>query len=155
MSFTIAPGPIDTAAFRDSLQDQASGAAVFFEGRVRDHNEGRPVLRLEYEVYTPLARTEGEAILAESARRWPLRRAAAIHREGMLELGEVAVVVGVLSAHRDEAFEAARFVIDELKLRLPIWKKEHYADGEALWVNCRRCAAAGTDHGHGPGEPSS
>ena len=151
MSFTIAREPIDGASFRDSLEDRSSGAAVFFEGRVRDHNEGRQVLRLEYEVYAPLALSEGAAILADAARRWPIRRAAAIHREGLLELGDVAVIVGVLSPHRAEAFEAARFVIDQLKLRLPIWKKEHYADGEALWVNCRRCAAAGHHHGDGDG----
>jgi molybdopterin synthase catalytic subunit len=148
MSFRVAGGSIDVPAFREALEDRASGAAVLFEGRVRDHNEGRRVLRLEYEVYAPLAVSEGRAVLAEAAERWPLRQAAAIHREGILELGEVAVLVGVLSAHRAEAFEAARYVIDQLKLRLPIWKKEHYADGEALWVNCRRCADAA--HGHEP-----
>ena len=147
MSVTIASSPIDLDAFRKQLEDITCGGAVFFEGRVRDHNEGRGVERLEYEAYEPLSIKEGEAIMEEARARWSFARAACIHRTGMLELGEVAVVVGVVSAHRDEAFQAARFIIDEIKARLPIWKREHYLDGERSWVNCQRCGHA---RGHEP-----
>lgn len=142
MTMKIAVAPIDLDALRTDLEDRACGAAVWFEGRVRDHNEGRAVNRLEYEVYHPLALAEGERILEEARARWPIRRALCVHREGLLELGDIAVVVGVASPHRDEAFQAARYIIDEAKARLPIWKKEHYVDGDAHWVNCRRCGHA-------------
>ncbi len=142
MSFGVAHSGIDTQSLRGALEDHRCGAAVVFEGRVRDHNEGRAVKRLEYEIYEPLAVKEGNAIIAEAQERWPFEKAHVVHRGGRLELGEVAVWVGVVSAHRDEAFLAARYIIDQLKLRLPIWKKEHYADGEARWVNCQRCGQA-------------
>ena len=138
MSFRIASGEIDLAALRAELADSHAGACVWFEGWVRDHNEGRPVLRLEYEVYGQLAREEGERVLAEARQKFPLRKAVCVHREGMLELGSIAVVVGVTSAHRAAAFEGSRYIIDEIKQRLPIWKREHYADGSSNWVNCQR-----------------
>jgi molybdopterin synthase catalytic subunit len=122
--------------------DTGCGAYVQFEGWVRDHNEGQQVLRLEYEVYEPLAIKEGERIIAEAGQRFGVRRAAAIHRSGMLELTDVAVIVGVSSPHRGEAFDACRYIIDQVKSRLPIWKKEHYANGKAEWVNCRHCTEA-------------
>lgn len=140
MSFTIVRKPIDPEAIREALHDPACGAVVVFEGRVRDHNEGRAVQRLEYEVYAPLAVSEGERIIGEALGRWSVHRAIGVHREGMLGLGDVAVAVGVAAPHRDEAFRAARYIIDEAKARLPIWKREHYLDGDAHWVNCRRCA---------------
>lgn len=139
MSFTIVGEPIDAEWLREALHDSACGAVVVFEGRVRDHNEGRAVQRLEYEVYAPLAVSEGERIIDEALGRWAVRRAIGVHREGMLDLGDVAVAVGVAAPHRDEAFRAARYIIDEAKARLPIWKREHYLDGDAHWVNCRRC----------------
>lgn len=141
--FAIVHEPIDLAAFRAALDDQRCGAAVVFEGRVRDHNEGRAVDRLEYEVYEPLSITEGEKIIREARERWSILGARGVHRGGLLELGDVAVVVGVVSPHRDEAFQAARYIIDQAKLRLPIWKREHYRDGDRRWVNCHRCAEAG------------
>jgi len=139
MSFSIAHSAIDTVAVRAALTDPACGAAVLFEGLVRDHNEGRDVVRLEYEIYEPLAVKEGNLIIEEARQRWGVTRAVAVHRTGILELTDLAVVVGVAAAHRDEAFTAARDIIDQLKVRLPIWKKEHYADGDAHWVNCQRC----------------
>ena len=142
--FSVTSGTIDLEAFRRSITDHSCGAYVQFEGWVRDHNEGQAVLRLEYEVYEPLAVKEGGKIIAEAVERFGVKRAAAIHRDGLMELGEAAVVVGVASAHRDEAFEACRYIIDQLKVRLPIWKKEHYASGRTEWVNCRRCA----EHSH-------
>lgn len=140
--FLITSERIDRAALRERLFDSGCGAYVQFEGWVRDHNEGQQVLRLEYEVYEPLAIKEGERIIAEAGQRFGVRRAAAIHRSGMLELTDVAVIVGVSSPHRGEAFEACRYIIDQVKSRLPIWKKEHYADGKAEWVNCRHCTEA-------------
>jgi molybdopterin synthase catalytic subunit len=79
-------------------------------------------------------------VLAEACRKYPLLRAACVHRSGLLEIGECAVWVGVSAPHRDEAFAACRYIIDQVKVRLPIWKKEHYANGHSGWVNCERCA---------------
>jgi molybdopterin synthase catalytic subunit len=141
--FLITSQRVDLAALREGLFDTGCGAYVQFEGWVRDHNEGQQVLRLEYEVYEPLAIKEGERIITEARQRFGVHRAAAIHRSGMLELTDVAVIVGVSSPHRGEAFEACRYIIDELKHRLPIWKKEHYANGDSGWVNCERCAQHG------------
>ena len=143
-TFFIVHDSIDLAAVRAGLEDHRCGAAVFFEGRVRDHNEGRAVDRLEYEVYEPLSVSEGARIIDEARNRWSILGAVGVHRAGMLELGDIAVVVGVVAPHRDEAFMAARYIIDEAKQRLPIWKREHYRDGDRHWVNCRRCA-----HAHG------
>ena len=135
--------PIDPTALRTELFDPAAGAYCGFEGWIRDHNEGQQVLRLEYEAYAPVALSEGENVLAEAQQKFPHLHAHCVHRTGLLEIGDCAVWVGVSSPHRDEAFQACRYVIDQLKIRLPIWKKEHYADGNSDWVNCERCAAAG------------
>lgn len=126
---------------RSSLTDPGAGAYASFEGWIRNRNEGQAVLRLEYESYEPLAVKEGEGVLKEAADRFPILKAECVHRVGMLEIGECAVWVGVSSPHRDEAFEACRYIIDQVKVRLPIWKKEHYADGNSGWVNCERCAS--------------
>jgi molybdopterin synthase catalytic subunit len=142
MPFSVARSPIDVVAFRASLQDPACGACVLFEGWVRNHNEGREVLRLEYEVYEPLAVRLGRTIIEEARQRFEIGHAAAIHRQGELALTEPAVIVGVASPHRDAAFRAGSYIIDEIKHRLPIWKKEHYVDGTAEWVDCRHCAQA-------------
>ncbi|MEM1438519.1 MAG: molybdenum cofactor biosynthesis protein MoaE [Pseudomonadota bacterium] len=141
----ISATPIDTAALRASLTDVRAGAIVTFEGWVRNLNEGRDVQALEYEVYAPLAVTEGERIIAEVQQDIPFTAARAVHRSGQLALGDCAVWVGVVSPHRDEAFRACRRIIDEIKVRLPIWKKENYSDGDSGWINCERCAA----HAHG------
>lgn len=138
--FRVTDRPVDLASFRETMQDVSCGAYVQFDGWVRDHNEGQKVLRLEYEVYEPLAVKEGARILTEAVEKFGVSKAAAIHRSGLMELSDVAVVVGVSSPHRDEAFEACRYIIDQVKVRLPIWKKEHYANGHAEWVNCQRCA---------------
>ncbi|MEJ8569718.1 molybdenum cofactor biosynthesis protein MoaE [Elongatibacter sediminis] len=135
--FSISERPIDMAAFRAALQDEQCGAFVLFEGWVRNHNDGREVGRLEYEAYIPMAEPLGREIVAEALQRFDISRAAAVHRQGNLGLGEPAVVVGVASSHRDAAFRACRYIIDEIKHRVPIWKKEHYADGSTEWVDCR------------------
>lgn len=126
------------------LADHACGGVVTFEGRVRDHHEGRAVTALEYEAYEALALAEGARILAEAAALFAPARVAAAHRHGRLGLGEAAVVVVAASPHRQEAFAACRWVIDAIKERLPVWKREHYADGTCAWVACG-CHHHGTE----------
>jgi len=139
-TFQITSKAIDLELFRNRLLDRSCGAYVQFDGWVRDHNEGQEVLRLEYEVYEPMAVKEGNRIIQEAIDRFGISNAHGVHRSGLMELSDVAVVVGVSSPHRDAAFEACRYIIDQVKVRLPIWKKEYYASGEAEWVNCRHCA---------------
>jgi molybdopterin synthase catalytic subunit len=134
--FKISANPINPAELEASLVDLRAGACVTFEGRVRNRNEGHPVLSLEYEAYTVLAESEGERILAEARTRFDLLGAAGVHRVGHLPLGEIAIWIGVTAEHRGAAFDACRYVIDEAKARLPIWKKEHYASGATAWINC-------------------
>ena len=124
--FAFTRVPIDPAAARPALDDPAAGGYTSFEGWVRNHNEGRAVLRLEYEAYESLGVKEGERILAEAHARFPILKAACVHRIGRLEIGEMAVWV------------------DEVKDRVPIWKKEHYAAGDSGWINCAVRAPAGT-----------
>jgi molybdopterin synthase catalytic subunit len=138
--FTFSRAPIDVAALRAALADPACGGYAAFEGWVRDHNEGERVRLLEYEAYEPLALREAARIVAEAIARFGVAHAACAHRVGTLGVGELAVWVGVSAAHRDEALRACRFLIDEIKHRLPIWKKEHYVGGNSGWVNCERCA---------------
>src|SRR5690606_14809873 len=130
------------ARARAALADPASGGYAAFEGWVRDLNDGQRVEHLEYEAFEALGRIEGERILAEACAKFGVTRVACVHRLGDLGIGELAVWVGVIAPHRDEAFRACRYIIDEVKHRLPIWKKEHYVDGDSGWVNCERCAAA-------------
>lgn len=143
--FRFSSTPLDGPALSAELADPACGGYAAFEGWVRDHNEGQRVRRLEYEAFEPLAIKEGERIIAEAIARFGVERAACVHRIGTLEIGESAVWVGVAAPHRDEAFRACRYIIDEVKHRVPIWKKEHYESGDSGWVNCERCAQ---DAGH-------
>jgi molybdopterin synthase catalytic subunit len=142
MRFRFTHVPIDTTDARRELLDLGAGGYATFEGWVRDHNEGREVTRLEYEAFEELAIAEGDRIVAEALKRFPIKHALCIHRIGTLALGDMAVWVAVSSAHRSEAFDACRFIIDEVKHRVPIWKKEHYRNGDSGWVNCEHCAAA-------------
>lgn len=138
---------LDLQALRAELTDPGCGGFAAFEGWVRDHNEGQQVARLEYEAFVPLAVREGERVIAEAHERFGIHNLLCVHRLGALELGEVAVWVGAAAAHREEAFRACRYIIDEVKHRLPIWKKEHYQSGDSGWVNCERCAASGPQSG--------
>jgi molybdopterin synthase catalytic subunit len=147
MGFRFTQTAIDADGARRELQDLGSGGYVSFEGWVRDQNEGQDVTRLEYEAFEELAVKEGDRIVAEALRRFPVKHALCVHRVGSLGLGDMAVWVGVSSAHRGEAFDACRFIIDEVKHRLPIWKKEHYRNGNSGWVNCERCAVE-PEHSH-------
>lgn len=137
MSFAIGPARLDPAQLNRELADQHAGALVTFEGWVRNRNEGKAVRSLEYEAYLELASKEGEKILAEAKEKFNVKGVDCRHRTGHLALGECAVWVGATAVHRDDAFKAARYVIDEIKHRLPIWKKEHYLLMEPQWVFCR------------------
>jgi molybdopterin synthase catalytic subunit len=148
MRFRFAIAAIDTHAARGELLDGGAGGYVSFEGWVRDHNEGREVSRLEYESFQELAVKEGDRIVREALARFPIGRALCVHRVGELAIGDLAVWVGVSSVHRGEAFDACRYIIDAVKHRVPIWKKEHYRNGDSGWVNCEACAAA-PRHSHG------
>jgi adenylyltransferase/sulfurtransferase len=146
--FSFSEGALDTAALQAGLRDDTCGGFAAFEGWVRNHNEGHAVTRLEYEAFVELAEKEGARIVAEAVRRFGVSRATCVHRTGALAIGDVAVWVGVSAAHRDEAFRACRYIIDEVKHRVPIWKKEYYVNGDSGWVNCERCAAATHEHAH-------
>lgn len=148
MLFRLTQDAIDTISARSALIDRGAGGYVSFEGWVRDYNEGQEVTRLEYEAFADLAVKEGDRILREAMRRFPIKHALCIHRVGSLGLNDMAVWVGVSSVHRGEAFDACRFIIDEVKHRVPIWKKEYYRSGDSGWVNCEHCAAA-AQHVHG------
>jgi len=146
--FSFSESPLDSAALQRELRDDGCGGFASFEGWVRNHNEGHAVTRLEYEAFTQLAEKEGARIVTEAVRRFGVTRAACVHRIGSLAIGDIAVWVGVSAAHRDEAFRACRFIIDEVKHRVPIWKKEHYVNGDSGWVNCERCAQPGAHEHH-------
>ncbi len=125
--FSLTAETIDTARLTAALADSAAGACVTFEGRVRNHNDGRSVVSLEYEAYERMAFREGAEVMAAAIERFPIVAAECVHRTGRLSIGDVAVWIGVISAHRDEAFLACRYIIDEVKSRVPIWKREHFA----------------------------
>lgn len=142
--FSLSEASIDPAALKVELLDATAGAAVTFEGWVRNHHGGEAVSALEYEAYGPVAEAEGSRILEEALSRFEIVTAFGRHRTGLLQIGDCAVWVGVSAAHRGAAFDACRFIIDELKDRVPIWKKEHYAAGPAGWVNCATRGALAT-----------
>ena len=148
MRFRFTDLSIDTQAARRDLLDRGAGGYVSFEGWVRNFNEDQEVTRLEYEAFQALAVKEGERVLNEALQHFPIKHALCIHRVGSLDLTDMAVWVGVSSTHRGEAFDACRYIIDEVKHRLPIWKKEHYRSGDSGWVDCERCAAPSHHHGH-------
>ena len=125
--------PIDLASLLSIVEAPEHGGIACFIGRVRDHHGGLAVLRLEYDAYEPMAEVECARIVAEAARNWPVA-VALQHRVGPLTIGDVAVAVVAASAHREEAFAACRHVIEEVKRRVPVWKKEFYADGSVAWV---------------------
>jgi molybdopterin synthase catalytic subunit len=130
----VSPERIDPAVLLARVADPACGAAVLFLGTVRDHSAGKEgVTHLEYEAYDDVVERKIGEIVDEARRLWPVRRVAAVHRVGRLEVEEIAVGVAVSSPHRADAFDAGRYVIDELKARVPIWKKEHWPGG-AEWV---------------------
>jgi len=124
--------PIASAGLLEGIKRPDDGAAVVFEGVVRNHSRGRRTIFLEYEAYEEMALKQMESLIAESRAQFQIRSAAIIHRLGKLEIGETSVVIIVASAHRAAAFDACRWLIDRLKRTVPIWKKEHFEDG-AVW----------------------
>ena len=130
----LTTSPIDVAALLAAVQAPDRGGMAAFVGLVRDHHQGRSVLRLEYSAYGPMAEAECGRIVAGAESRW--RVAVGLqHRIGTLAIGDAAVAVVVASAHREEAFAACRHVIEEVKRRVPVWKREYYADGTVGWVD--------------------
>lgn len=134
--FFLSDETLNVDALRLAMRDGRAGALATFEGRVRNHNDGKQVSRLEYEAYASLAAKTGAAVLEAARAKFEIYDCSCTHRIGLLNIGDVAVWVGVTAAHRDAAFAACQYIIDEIKYRLPIWKKEHYVDGAAEWVNC-------------------
>ena len=133
--FRLSKTPFDTATLRSALLDDRVGGYASFEGWVRNHNEGRDVGGLRYEAHQTLALAEGRRVLEEAKERFDIIDTHCVHRVGDLAIGELAVWVGVTAAHRDAAFAACRFVIDEVKVRVPIWKHERYREGDAGWLH--------------------
>ena len=146
---------IQANEFLKASEDYASGASVLFLGMVRDHSEGRnpmipahsqeldapvfagrKVLYLEYEAYEEMAERLLQELIQRAFAAWPLEEVRLLHRLGRVELGEIAVAIDVRSAHRDEAYQASRFLIEEIKHKVPIWKKEYFADGTSEWSKC-------------------
>lgn len=140
--FELTDQPIDSAALRARLTRADAGACVVFEGWVRNHHLGQPVTQLEYEAFDALTKLEGETIVTEAEQTHPGTHVLCVHRTGTLGIGEPAVWIGAACAHRHSAFLACRYVIEELKRRLPVWKKEHHPGGAAEWVNCTTEAVA-------------
>ena len=136
MSFSITSAVIDPAARKRELERSTAGACVTFEGWVRNHNDGEAVQALEYEAHQGIAEKEGARIVAEALAKFAVTTVLCEHRVGKLRIRDCAVWVGVSAAHRGAAFDACRYVIDETKARVPIWKKEHYTSGATGWVNC-------------------
>jgi len=126
--------PLEELKLARRLSDPAAGAQVTFTGTVRQSNRGRNVIRLEYEAAPGLAESEFAKIADEARSTFEITDMHCIHRIGTLEVGTAAVWIGVSAPHRKDAFRACQFLIDQLKLRLPIWKKEFYADGESTWI---------------------
>jgi len=134
--FSITSEPLTIAPLRAALiADPRAGAFAAFEGLVRQQNDGRAVNGLRYETYLELAEREGEQIMQDALTRFAVLDAYCVHRVGELGIGELAVWVGVSAAHRGPAFDACRYIIDEVKARVPIWKHEHYRDGSAGWLH--------------------
>lgn len=126
--------PIDAARLAASVEP-GTGAVVTFEGRVRNRNEGRPVARLHYDAYPGMADEVFAEILRRTRETHPVSAVRVLHRTGTLEVGETAVAIAVAAGHRDEAFAAARFVIEAIKAELPVWKREEYEDGSFRWLD--------------------
>lgn len=133
--FRITDQPIDTTALVAEVESASSGALVVFEGRVRNHHQGKAVTALDYSAHPALAEPEGTRLIAETLEKFPeVENIAATHRTGHLGIGEIAVSIAVTSPHRPAAFAACDYLALQLKNRLPVWKHEHFADGSSDWT---------------------
>src|SRR5688572_8244854 len=154
MRAALVDRPLDPAALLAEVSAPANGAAILFLGTVREVNEGRDVSGIEYSAYAAMAQRELGAIVAEAAARFGSPHVTVEHRLGTLAVGEASVGIAVAHPHRGAAFDAARFVIEELKRRVPIWKREHYVDGTREWVDPTSVRAApASDPGPHPESP--
>jgi molybdopterin synthase catalytic subunit len=133
--------PIDVAAVLAEVSDVTSGAALLFVGTVRDVNDGRAVTGIDYTAYEPMARRELEAIVREASTLFGTEHLVVEHRLGTLGLGEASVAIAISHPRRAPAYDASRWVIEQLKRRVPIWKREHYTDGTREWVDPSRAVA--------------
>ncbi len=132
--FRVVAEPLSPDAIAAAVDHSGAGGVVIFSGVVRNETGGRPVKFLEYEAHAPMAEAKLREIGGSIRSRWPsVKRVAMLHRVGRLEIGESSVLIAVSAAHRQEAFEACRYAIDTLKRTVPVWKKEHFEDGE-VWV---------------------
>ena len=134
LMIALTADPIDFNAAYQYLQTDEAGTIDIFLGVVRNNTGQRAVHQLDYEAYGPMAIREMQKIADQACERWPVLKYVIIHRTGVLHIGEIAVLIGVATPHRDAAFEATRYIIDTIKQTVPIWKKEQFADGE-VWVN--------------------
>lgn len=134
MRSAIVERPIDSCALLDEVAGNQHGATVLFVGTVREVNDGAAVDGLDYSAYGAMAERELRDIVEEACARWGTRDIVVEHRVGQLVIGDVSVAIAAAHPHRAAAFEAARYVIEELKKRVPIWKREHYRDGRSEWV---------------------
>lgn len=133
--FYLTSSPLENLNLKEGFHSKKTGAFNSFEGLVRNHNDGKMVSALEYEADETLCQKEAEKIFKEAKKKFNIISLKCVHRIGKLSVGEMAVWIGVSASHRDDSFKACRYLIDEIKDRLPIWKKEHFADGHSNWVN--------------------
>lgn len=130
----ITTEPIDSCSLLTQCTSSTDGAAILFLGVVRDHNEGKSVGHLDYKAYPEMAESVLRKIAVEAQERWETGNIAVVHRIGRLEIGEPSVAIAVAAPHRGDAYEASRYIIEELKKRVPIWKREGYLDGQSEWL---------------------
>ena len=135
--FDLTDVPLDLGRLVRAVGDPRAGAVVTFLGTTRNQNEGRRVVRLEYEAFAAMAVREMRTLAAEARRRWPLRSVAMAHRVGVVPVGEASVAIAVSAAHRAEAFAACHWLIDRLKETVPIWKREHFRGG-VVWIGAQQ-----------------
>lgn len=134
METALVREPISPEQMVAELPSSGDGACLLFLGVVRDHNEGRAVSGLDYEAYEGMAERTLAVIATEASDSFGTDRIRVLHRIGALKVGEVSTAIAVATPHRGEAYEASRYIIEELKKRLPIWKREHYVEGDSHWV---------------------
>lgn len=152
MRAAIVTVPIDPASLLQEVSDPANGASVLFVGTVREQNEGRPVTGIDYAAYEAMAERELDRIVRECAQRFATPYVVAVHRIGHLDIGEISVAIATAHPHRAEAYDASRYVIEQIKVRLPVWKREAYVDGTREWIGSGEStpasSSAASDVGH-------
>ncbi|MCP4923931.1 MAG: molybdenum cofactor biosynthesis protein MoaE [bacterium] len=139
--------PLDAALGLDFVTENPNGAETLFVGTVRNHNQGKQVLGVSYDVFEPLAKQTFKDICTEAQKKWgPALDLYIVHAKGRLPIGGISIVISTGSPHRDEAFKACRYLIEEIKNRSPIWKLEHYVQGDSEWTQgCELCTSSTTD----------